>query len=62
MSPIGYLSAWRMSLAKAALVSSKRPMIEVAEIAGYGSVSAFSTAFSRATGVSPTVYSQTARD
>jgi AraC-like DNA-binding protein len=60
VSPIGYLSAWRMSLAKAALVSSKRPMIEVAKVAGYGSVSAFSTAFSRATGLSPTAYSQSA--
>lgn len=61
VSPIGYLSAWRMSLAKAALVATKRPMIEVAKIAGYGSVSAFSTAFNRATGMSPTVYSQMAR-
>lgn len=60
VSPIGYLSAWRLSLAKAELMSSKRPMIEVAEIAGYGSVSAFSTAFSRATGMSPTVYRQMA--
>lgn len=62
VSPIGYLSAWRMSLAKAALVSTKRPMIEVAKIAGYGSVSAFSTAFNRATGMSPTTYSQMAAD
>lgn len=56
-SPIGYLLAWRMSLAKAALASTKRPMIEVARLAGYGSVSAFSTAFTRATGLSPTAYS-----
>ncbi|WGS54946.1 AraC family transcriptional regulator (plasmid) [Paraburkholderia sp. D15] len=62
MPPIGYLSDWRMSLAKAALVSGKRPMIEIAEIAGYGSVSAFSTAFSRVTGLSPTAYSQRAAD
>ena len=59
VSPIGYLSAWRMSLAKAALVSTKGPMIEVAKVAGYGSVSSFSTAFSRATGLSPRAYSQT---
>lgn len=58
-SPIGYLSAWRLSLAKAALISTKRPMVEVAEIAGYRSVSAFSTAFSRAIGLSPTAYSRT---
>lgn len=62
VSPIGYLSAWRMSLAKAALISTKRPMMDVAQIAGYGSVSAFSTAFSRTTGLSPTVYSQMAAD
>ncbi len=62
VSPIGYLSTWRMSLAKAALASTKRPMIEVAKVAGYGSVSAFSTAFNRATGLSPTVYSQMAAD
>ena len=57
-SPIGYLAAWRMSLAKAALVSAKAPLIEIAEMTGYASVSAFSTAFSRATGVSPSAYSR----
>lgn len=62
VSPIGYLTVWRLSIAKAALISGKRPMIEVAEIAGYGSVSAFSAAFSRATGQSPTVYRQMAAD
>jgi AraC-like DNA-binding protein len=59
-SPIGYLTAWRMSLAKAALLSAKAPMIEIAEMAGYASVRAFSTAFSRATGLSPSAYSRTA--
>lgn len=59
-SPIGYLAAWRLSLAKAALISTKAPMIEVAEMAGYASVSAFSTAFSRATGLPPSAYSRLA--
>jgi AraC-like DNA-binding protein len=54
--PIDYLSAWRMTLAKAALASSNKPLAEVAELAGYQSVSAFSTAFSRAIGCSPTTY------
>lgn len=58
--PIDYLSNWRMSLAKAALISSKKPMSDIAELAGYQSVSAFSTAFSRATGCSPTTYSSLA--
>ena len=54
--PIDYLLNWRISLAKSALTSSKRPMSEIADLAGYQSVSAFSTAFSRATGTSPTAY------
>ncbi|MBO1358919.1 AraC family transcriptional regulator [Acetobacter sacchari] len=62
VSPIGYLSAWRMTLAKAVLMSGRRPMIEVAKLAGYGSVSAFSTAFSRITGLSPTAYGQRSAD
>jgi len=55
-SPIDYLANWRMTLAKAALASSNAPMTEIAEIAGYQSVSAFSTGFKRATGLSPKVY------
>jgi AraC-like DNA-binding protein len=57
-APIDYLSRWRMTLAKAALVSSHKPLSEVAERAGYRSVSAFSTAFSRAIGCPPTAYSR----
>lgn len=59
LPPVEYLLNWRINLAKAALTSSKKPMSEVAELAGYQSVSAFSTAFSRATGASPTTYIQT---
>ncbi len=51
--PIDYLGNWRITLAKAALASSKAPMVEIAEMAGYQSVSAFSTGFKRATGFSP---------
>jgi len=40
------------------LASAKLPMAEIAEIAGYQSVSAFSTGFKRATGVSPRLYAQ----
>jgi AraC-like DNA-binding protein len=59
LPPMDYLFNWRMTLARAALTSSKVPMVQVAEIAGYGSVSAFSTAFSRATGQSPSQYART---
>lgn len=58
--PIDYLLSWRINMAKATLTSSKKPVSEVAELAGYQSVSAFSTAFRRATGASPTAYIRTA--
>lgn len=58
MPPIDYLANWRITLAKEALVSSNLPMTEIAEIAGYQSVSAFSTGFKRATGLSPKFYAQ----
>jgi transcriptional regulator GlxA family with amidase domain len=56
--PIDYLANWRMTLAKAALASSNLPMTEIAEMAGYQSVSAFSTGFKRATGLSPRIYAR----
>ena len=45
--PIEYLANWRMT---------DLPMVDIAEMAGYQSVSAFSTAFKRQTGYSPTLY------
>jgi AraC-like DNA-binding protein len=59
--PIEYLSNWRMTLAKSALASSDIPMADIAELAGYQSVSAFSTAFKRETGYSPTLYVRSLR-
>ena len=56
LPPIEYLANWRMTLAKSALAASEIPMTEIAEMAGYQSVSAFSTAFKRETGYSPTLY------
>jgi AraC-like DNA-binding protein len=60
--PIEYLSNWRMTLAKSALASAEVPMAEIAEMAGYQSVSAFSTAFKRDTGYSPTLYVRSLRE
>ena len=57
-SPIEYLLRWRMNLAKAALATAGTPMTEIAELAGYQSVSAFSTAFSRANGVPPSAFAR----
>ncbi len=60
--PIKYLVNWRMTLAKSALATSEVPMIDIAEMAGYQSVSAFSTAFKRETGLSPTLYVRSLQD
>jgi AraC-like DNA-binding protein len=60
--PIEYLANWRMTLAKSALASADVPMVEIAEMAGYRSVSAFSTAFKRETGYSPTLYVRTLQE
>jgi len=56
LPPMEYLSSWRMTLARQALLAEKTPMADIAELAGYRSVSAFSTAFRRLTGASPTGY------
>ncbi|MCU0121757.1 AraC family transcriptional regulator [Pseudomonas sp. B2M1-30] len=55
-APMEYLLAWRMAVAKDLLRGSAAGMIEVAERVGYSSASAFSTAFSRHMGVSPSHY------
>ena len=60
--PIGYLSTWRMALAKSALASSDEHLTDIAEMAGYHSVTAFSSAFKKGTGVSPTVYARSLRE
>jgi AraC-like DNA-binding protein len=56
MPPMEYLTSWRMTLARQALLVRETPMADIAELAGYRSVSAFSTAFRRLTGASPTSY------
>ncbi|HEX4170412.1 MAG TPA: AraC family transcriptional regulator [Bryobacteraceae bacterium] len=55
--PIEYLANWRMTFAKSALALDL-PMADIAEIAGFQSVSAFSTAFKRQTGCAPSVYAR----
>ncbi|MHB8283509.1 MAG: cupin domain-containing protein [Caulobacteraceae bacterium] len=58
-TPIEYLSSWRMTVARQALETRSKPLSDIAELAGYQSVSAFSTAFRRLTGKAPTAYLQT---
>lgn len=57
-TPIEYLLQLRMALAKDMLRREKRSLTEVAEVVGYRSTSAFSTAFSRHAGISPGAFAR----
>lgn len=52
IAPMEFLLSWRMALAKSLLGRNHR-IAEVAEKVGYGSTSAFGTAFRRHVGISP---------
>jgi len=56
VSPMEYLLAWRMALAKNLLRRKVGRMAEVAERVGYSSASTFSVAFTRHVGQPPTRY------
>lgn len=56
ISPMAYLLAWRMALAKQLLKQSQSRIADVAEHVGYSSASTFSVAFSRHVGMPPSVY------
>lgn len=61
-SPMEYLLAWRMAIAKQLLRNSNLGIEQVAERAGYSSASAFSVAFARYAGMSPARYARSYRD
>ncbi|MEM8682276.1 MAG: AraC family transcriptional regulator [Pseudomonadota bacterium] len=56
--PMGYLLNWRMTLAKHMLRSGRHSVADVSERIGYGSASAFSTAFTRHVGNAPGSYAK----
>lgn len=58
MPPMQYVLEWRIALAKDALRRERAPLAEIAERIGYQSASAFSTAFTRETGVSPSAFAR----
>lgn len=59
MAPMEYLFNWRMALAKRLLRDGAASVAVVAEQIGYGSTTAFNTAFSKHAGVSPGRYART---
>ena len=58
LPPMEYLLAWRMALAKDLLRRGQLALADVAGRVGYGSASAFSTAFSRYVGQPPSRYAR----
>jgi AraC-like DNA-binding protein len=57
-SPMDYLLAWRMSLAKDLLRDGTATVTEIAAIVGYSSPSTFSVAFTRHVGLPPSRYAR----
>jgi AraC-like DNA-binding protein len=58
MSPMEYLLAWRMAVARGLLRRQDLGIAEVADRVGYSSASTFSTAFSRHVGEPPSRYAR----
>lgn len=60
LTPMHYVTAWRMQLAREALAVEGRSVAEAAEIAGYASESAFSRVFRREVGMPPAAFRRSA--
>lgn len=56
VTPIQYLTSWRMQIARQGLVEQKMNVAEVAALIGYASESAFSRVFKKEVGASPAEY------
>ena len=56
VSPMHYLTRWRMQLAAGQLASSTAKVATIGALVGYDSEPAFSRAFKRETGVSPAAW------
>jgi AraC-like DNA-binding protein len=61
MPPKAYATEWRMAVAKRMLQANDTPFEKIAAAIGYESASAFSTAFRRHTGKSPSLFARTVK-
>ena len=60
-TPLNYVAAWRIELAKSLLAKSHQSILHIALEVGYGSEAAFAKAFKRITGLSPGQYRKNIR-
>ena len=61
MTPIDYVTKWRMEIAKKVLLTAGASLTDAAESAGYASDSAFARMFKKETGMSPAAFRKSAR-
>ena len=61
VTPMHYVTAWRMQIAREALARDGLAIAEVAELSGYASESAFSRVFRKEVGVPPAAFRRQAR-
>lgn len=61
MTPLAYVTRWRMLLASRRLASGREPLVEIAQSVGYGSEAAFSRVFRREIGMPPAAYRRAVR-
>ncbi|MEZ5913484.1 MAG: AraC family transcriptional regulator [Paracoccaceae bacterium] len=59
VTPMSYVTSWRMQIAREALVTRGLSVAEAAEVSGYASESAFSRVFKKEIGLSPAAFRQT---
>jgi AraC-like DNA-binding protein len=59
-TPMSYLTRWRMTLAGESLIEGAATIAQIADLAGYSSEHAFSTAFRRVIGCSPRQFARQA--
>ena len=58
VTPMAYVTAWRMQIAREALATRSFSVAEAAEVSGYASESAFSRVFKKEIGLSPAAFRQ----
>ena len=62
MTPLGYITSWRMEIARQELMNSNLPIIEIAEKVGYNSEAAFSRVFKKHNDRAPAAYRRALRN